>query len=362
MPGTGLMWLDERFADRLNFCLTFVRGSGEEAVFSAFGADPGQAVPRTRQETERMQDSVEHGYGPFVRVGRAGDWLFAWEEGSAEGARPEVLRRLSAGGAEAVAVRNALAAFAGFGYAADGEVITSLVTIVPFTREGSDPDRFLPLVQETGLTAPAEPGAGPERSWLWSVLTVAERAFGLSVDEAELERALPCARILPVLPLLPARRPPAGGGPWPVGDPAIDGLMAQADAGTLRSAAAGQVRGVLADSGLDEYPELVQAVDEALAGRVQGVADEEPARLVLRRVARQQYEAEQDGYSRRRHLPPGERSRRAVRYQASQALYRVLAWGPDPALGAIIQFRRRHADPGWREQFRRALAGSPGPS
>jgi hypothetical protein len=363
MTGDGLMWLDEYFGEQLNFCLTFVRDADERAALAAFGADPDEAVLRTRQETAQLQDSWEQGYGPFVRVGRAGQWLFAWEEGSWEGRRPEVLRRVSAGEAEAVTVFNALGSFAGFGYAARGEVITSLVTIVPYTREGSDPDRFLPIIRDAGLVLPPQPGAEPPASWLWSVLTIAERAFGLSLGEADLDGPLLCARMLPVLPVLPARsRPPGTGGPWRIGDPVIDLLMAHADEQVLRSAVAGQVLGVLADSGLDGYAELARAVEEALAGAGGPVADESQAGLVLRRIGREQYEAEQDSYSRRRRLPPGERRLRTTRHEAAKAIHAVLTWGPEPGLAAVVHFRRRRGSPVWREQFLRGLAGTQVPA
>lgn len=153
---TGLMWLGQGWVERSSFCVTFVRGMTQDEVLAGFGATPGEAVGRTLAEAEAGEFSLDEQYGPFMRVGRCGEWLFAWEEISSEGTRPEVLRRISCGG-EAVAIRHALDAFAEFAYAAGGVVVTQLVTIPPYTQQGSDPDRFLPLLQHVGL---AEPVAG----------------------------------------------------------------------------------------------------------------------------------------------------------------------------------------------------------
>lgn len=352
MADRGLLWLDS-FAERVNFCLTFVRGADERAIFAAFGADPNEAVRMTREEANRAAGSIVQGYGPFVRMGVSGEWLFAWEDGSWEGGRPEVLRRASAGG-EAVCVLNTVGAFAGFGYAAEGEVITSLVTIVPYTREGSDPERFLPLIEEVGLVFPPVQPI-PSLSPLPAVLTIAERAFGLSVERSDLERPLPCARMLPVLPAL---QRPSGDGVAPIGDPVIDLLMAHADQQMVRSAVAAQVRGLLSESGLDEYSELAHAVEAAVAGGGWTLADEDPAGLVLRLVKREMYEVEQDRYRGRRRLAQNERQRRSRREQAAQALQAVLTWGPEPALPAVIHCRRRVGDPAWRERLLTDLASS----
>src|ERR1017187_1106986 len=110
----------------------------------------------TREEANRAAGSIVQGYGPFVRMGVSGEWLFAWEDGSWEGGRPEVLRRASAGG-EAVCVLNTVEAYAAFGSAPEGEAITSLVTIVPSPREGSFPERFLPLIEKVALVLPPVP-------------------------------------------------------------------------------------------------------------------------------------------------------------------------------------------------------------
>jgi hypothetical protein len=357
MAGQGLLWLAQRFGSQRNFCATFFRGLDERAMFAAFGADPGKAIPQTRQEAEDAEASWDQGYGPFMRVGRCGRWLFAWEQMSWEGMRPEVLRRVSAGG-DAVAVRNSLSGIAGFAYAERGDVVTSLVTIRPYTRDGSDPDRFLSLLRRVGLAEAAQPG-GPVMSALQAVLTVAEEAFGLSLEETELERVLPSARVLPVLEDLskrPRPRTEVGQQVPRIGDPVVDLLLAHTDERSLRAAVAGQVRGVLADSGLDEFGELTEVVESALAGLGRPISDDDPAGLVLRQIGREKYEAEVDGFSPQPHLTATEQRRRMRRDNAAWVIHAVLAWGPEPALAAAVNYRGRWGSEGWREQFLADLA------
>jgi Family of unknown function (DUF6461) len=359
VPSGGLLWLDDRFAEQINFCLTFVGGSDEAGLFRAFGADPGEAVPRTRAEAEAADDDPALGYGPSVRVGRVGEWLFAWEESSWQGHRAEVLRRASAGG-EAVAVANTLGAFAGFGYAAAGEVVTSMVTIPPYTRAGSDPDRFLPLVAEVGREwRDGVPAAAARPTDLQAVLTIAERAFGLAIGEEEVEQALPCARILPVLPDLPQPRPGPPGKPPQIWEPVINVLLAHADAGTVIAAVKAQARGVLADAGIDLGGALARAIDTAGADGPLPLADESPAGVELRLLMRESYVVDQEEVRRpqRRYFAPGEHRRMRDREHAANALHRLLAWGLLPGFPPVVIYRKESGGPGWREQLLRDLSG-----
>ena len=62
-------------------------------------------MPRTLDETVTAESTFDDGHDPFVRIGRCDGWVFAWENASGEGVRPEVLRRLSRG-TEVVVVRH----------------------------------------------------------------------------------------------------------------------------------------------------------------------------------------------------------------------------------------------------------------
>lgn len=358
MTNPGLTWLDGGSVGSPGFCLTFVRGLDEAAVLAALGAELGEPAFRTRREASQANADPAHGYGPFALAGRSGDWVFAWEEASSEGQRPEVLRRLSAEG-EAVTVSSTGVAHSGFGYALGGEVVTSLVTIVPFTREGSDPDRFLPLIRQAGLVHPRPDGLARAGSDLHAVLTIAEQAFGLSIGQAELDRLLLSARLLPVLPDLPPR---PDGVLVAIGDPVPDLLLAYADNRTRMNVAAAQARGVLADSNLDRFGDLASAVQESLDGHQGLLADETPAGIALRRIRRDAWQAQVDGYHRRPQMTAEQRRVQAVRGHAADCLHRVLGWGPVKALPAVVYYRRRWGDRVWREQLLRDLSGVRAPA
>jgi hypothetical protein len=353
MAVAGLAWLGQGPVLRTSFCATFVRGMSQGEVLAGFGADPGEAEIRTFEEVLTAESSWQEGYGPFVRVGRSGDWLFAWEEASHEGTRPEVLRRVSRGG-EAVVVRHALDAFAEFGYAAGGVVVSHLVTIVPYRRSGSDPDRFLALLRQAGLDfdTAAQHDAGDEQPVLGdleAVLTVAERAFGLSLSPREVEGAWPSARILPRLEELPE---PEQEWQFSIGDPVIDLLVQRASAQTVTSLVADQSRLLLEETGLAEYAELAQAVRSAVRGERREVTDEEPLGIVFRHLGRERYEAEQNALtgSASGPFPPQDQRARLVRAAAVRALRTVLAEGGRRALGEILVHRRQWAGREWREQ------------
>jgi len=358
MTAVGLTWLSEGPAQRSSFCVTFVEGADEQAVFEAFGAQAGERQARTAAQVRAAEDSFDDGYGPFVRVTRCGRWSVAWEETSSEGTRPEVLRRLSSGG-RVVSVRHALDAFAQLAYAESGVVVSSVTTLPPYHREGSGPDRFLPVLQEAGLVADGAARdafnmAGPEQGGdLRAVLGAAQHSFGLSLDPAQLEAAWPCARILPRL----AEPVPAIGGEGQrriaVGDPVIDLLLSYASAEEVGRCLARQVRLLLADTGLASRAVLVRAVESALAGRLAVVDDDGPVGMELRRLVHDRYVADRyvlvgaaTGW-----VPPEEQRRRAARAEAVAPVRAVIESGSVEALAQVLAHRRTWAAPGWRDEL-----------
>jgi hypothetical protein len=183
----NLEWLADSALARAQagFCLTLARGVTEDEMFAAFGADPGQARPR---RWEDLQD-VMH-----VQVGRSGDWVFALELNSVNGARPRVLRQASAGG-DALTVRGTgTGVHHKFAYATGGDLIAAVDTLTLGNWEGSDPGRLRRLAEESGLTLPRPPDA-PDR--LRAVLAMAERTCGARLAPADLDRALPSAELPP---------------------------------------------------------------------------------------------------------------------------------------------------------------------
>lgn len=281
METSGLRWLATY---EWPLCLVFVRGVSEDRVFRALGADPADAVVCTPMEVAQVVR------GPVVQVGRAGEWVVVVEEMEPpQGIRPEVLRRVSAGG-EAVALHNDMGkGNHEFGYAADGEIIAALTTSVPLYWSGSDPARFEPLARELGLTEDAEVRDDVDE---WeAVVSLAECAFGLRLPQADLGQPMRSAQVLPPLEDLPLG--PAADEAFLIGnDPVLDLLLNRADPPTLAAVAAVRIRRLMTEVGLDSYAELAAAAEAAIAGKAGHPADEDAAGTILRRIARDQDEAE----------------------------------------------------------------------
>jgi Family of unknown function (DUF6461) len=301
MDGPGLGWLADRSWPG---GLVFTRGVSEDQVLRAFGADPDEAVLREPGEPvpapEGMTDAA-----PVIRVGQVGDWVIVIEEDDPpQGIRAEVLRRVSAGGGEAVALHQDIGkSNHQFGYAADGDVISALVTSVPVSWSGSDPDRFGSLARELGLTGNADESDDLDE---WeAVLVVAEVVLGLRLSPSDLERPMRSARALPPLDDRPAALPPGQEFRHSGNDPVLDLLLNRAGRAALTMIAAVRIRRLMAETGLGSCPELVTAVADAVAGQGRPPADEDPAGKALRRLAREKEEAERYlAMLRNGHRPP----------------------------------------------------------
>lgn len=210
----GLMWLaGPRYAGRWPFCLTFVSGAGEDQVLAAFGADPG--APGSRATARSALAAAEPAGLPRVLVRPAGGWLAALEQNTPPyGIRPDVLRAASVHG-EAVAIYQDIGKLNHeFAHAADGQIVSAVSTTVPPRWSGRDPGRLRPLAEELGLGD----GADSDLTSLEVLLALAEGVFGLSLDEADLDRPWRVAEIRPQ-PGDPAASPAAGSAARPLAHP-----------------------------------------------------------------------------------------------------------------------------------------------
>ena len=235
----GLMWLaGPRYAGRWPFCLTFVSGAGEDQVLAAFGADPG--APGSRATARSALAAAEPAGLPRVLLRPAGGWLAALEQNTPPyGIRPDVLRAASVHG-EAVAIYQDIGKLNHeFAHAAGGQIVSAVSTTVPPRWSGGDPGRLRPLAEELGLGA----GADSDLTSLEVLLALAEGVFGLSLDEADLDRLWRVAEIRPQ-PGDPAASLAAGSAARPLaGPPGTAGAeTGLADAGP----AAAHVRRLLA--------------------------------------------------------------------------------------------------------------------
>jgi hypothetical protein len=183
--------------------MTFVRGTDERAVLAGLGVDPDDAV---------LPADAEFSSTPGITIVRSGDWLVALETAAwPRGIRPDMLRRLSAG-TEVVVIFEDIAKFNHeFAHAVDGEVITAVTTTVPPSWGGTQPGRLRPLAEELGMGhEDGSPGSDYyDLGDLEILLLIAEVAFGLSLDEADLNSALLKVPDQPADPSFRAGRPPA---------------------------------------------------------------------------------------------------------------------------------------------------------
>lgn len=119
-------------------CLTFVRASDPGRVAAAFGAVEDYAG--TLDFDEFCEEAFAHqDRYPVIGVRRFGGWALVVEDNGHQGARPEVLRRVSAR-SDAVSVCWDAQGYTRFSYARHGEVHTAFEAIMPDYREGARPD------------------------------------------------------------------------------------------------------------------------------------------------------------------------------------------------------------------------------
>jgi hypothetical protein len=134
----------------LGFRLSFAEGRGPDAVLAAFGVDPADAEPLTREAT-----AEELGIDPgLYRAGETAGWGFVVEEFG--GDHDEQLEALSLGG-RAVSVCKLESGLSVFEYHEDGERICWFEPLASDRRRGPDPDRFVDAMRRVGL----DPDRGP---------------------------------------------------------------------------------------------------------------------------------------------------------------------------------------------------------
>jgi hypothetical protein len=187
-------WFAEDF-DPYVFAL-FACGVAPERVIAAFGSPPADARLLT------ADDASEDPGWPNVRAGRAGEWAFALDSGCAgpdESSR--IARELSIG--TEVVTYEINPALNYFHYYADGAEVTSFEPLLSHVRNGTEPDRFLPLMREVGLRLDDD-DSEDFRDPTIALLEMLTRAFGLRLSREEA-----------VGPLLTIRPPLSGPGMEP---------------------------------------------------------------------------------------------------------------------------------------------------
>lgn len=346
MSGDGLGWVAAAYPE--GFCLTFARGLNDTTCLTRLGADLSPAVGRTRDEAARLDATLEGGYGPIARAGQAGGWAYTIEAVSYEGTRAEVARKVSAGTCS-VCVFCDIEGHAGLVYAEDGVVLARLEDhlLDAAGRTGSEPGWLLSALAQVdadGIEEELGP-AGPP-------LELAQAVFCLGLDEAVVEeQELLSGRVIALLDELSAGQPA-------IGDYGadVDAAVAAADETSLRSALAHQARRMAAESGVDRYPEVAEALRECAGGGEVGVDDQSPLGRLVRVLKWEKRVADcarLDPDVRARPVA-AESDERRHRYEAARALRVARSLPPLHGLGAVVDVRARWGSSSWLDEL---LAG-----
>jgi Family of unknown function (DUF6461) len=240
----GLTWLgQEPGSQSFPGCMTFVHSTDERAVLAGFGVDPDAAIPPTAPEFSSTLG---------ITLVRSGDWLVALEiPVNPRGIRPEVLQRLSVGAEVVVIFEDIAKGNHEFAHAANGEIVTAVTTSVPPQWRGTQPDLLRPLAEELGLTNYSRDTSGrdPDLLDIQILLVIGETTFGLSLDEADLNRPL---LKVPDQPVVTAPRPSASAAPVVVRSerirPHVQELL---DSGVTVDAIAAQIGHQLSTNGIN---------------------------------------------------------------------------------------------------------------
>jgi hypothetical protein len=266
----GLFWLLQGARPRglPAGCLTFVRGTDEWLVLAGLGVDPDDAM---------RPGSPEFSSAQGITIVRSGEWLVALEAAPwPRGIRADVLRRLSAGAEVVVVFEDIAKGNHKFAHAAGGEVVTEVTTAVPPNWGGTQPDRLRPLAEELGMQREDGSRSDSDSDYdlgdLEILLLIAETAFGLSLDEADLNSPLLKA---PDEPADPTPRRPASAAPVAVRAerirPHVERLLAS---GVTADAIATQTGNRLSPMAIDALLRganmtiLVKTAEQVLAMRV----------------------------------------------------------------------------------------------
>lgn len=269
--------------------LLFAEGLTPDELLRRLGALPATLRPRTRERAREAGASPWAARRPLVRAGAAGGWAYAAQEaGAAQFVRPEVLRRVSAG-TRAVAltkrgpeVRVTLTE--------DGIACPDASRSVMSPREGS--------VQLPEGMPPRYVGADP---WPGSTTAYTRLLTGLADDHGivhdpddDADTELTSALLLPVLDDFPEYelRPVTV-----VRNFDLAALVERTEPRRLRTAVAAQLTRLAAETRIDTYPEVADALARIRRGEDVRVLPDDPLDLRMRTLAAETWAA-------RRMVPP----------------------------------------------------------
>ncbi|CAM5699542.1 hypothetical protein STAFG_3442 [Streptomyces afghaniensis 772] len=237
--------------------VAFAAGLTPAEMLRRLGAIPATVRPRDRRQAQRAAQSAWAAHRPLVRAGEAGGWAYATlEGGAAQFARPEVLRALSAGTRVAVLTRHGpevVLAFAENGVPCPREDTRRVMSPREGTAAGGPEARRLGVDLWPGSTAAYT-----------RFLAVLRRDFGIAYDPDEEGPAeLTSALLLPLLDDLPTED---CGIPAQVRHLDLAELVERTPPQRLRAAFVSQLSRLAAETHLDTYPEVAEALDRIHRG------------------------------------------------------------------------------------------------
>lgn len=309
------------------FCLTLATKAAAPALFEAFGGQWQQASVLTPRAVDALREGLpERVAAPIVRVADVDGGSLAFEDGSAQGTRLEVLRRASLGGS-AVAVSLAPTDVPRLRWAEDGRVIAEVVLNAPDRVTGLAAQRLRALLGDARWSA--RTAGYDHRAVLGVGIELAAELAGLPVTARLLAQPMRGGLVLPVLD-----------DPATADDPAevasLMPLLRAADEQTVTRARFRQIDRVIEDWDLDAFPAVRQFAQAVRSEGPDAVGDAAPLGLLLRTLSSplHWHTVRQPGRDE-----PVEDPHQLVR--ALSALRAAMLTPPAPALTTLLRARAR---------------------
>ncbi|MDT0308738.1 hypothetical protein RM780_17475 [Streptomyces sp. DSM 44917] len=329
--------------------LLFVRDVDAVDLLARVGLLRDTLRPRSARQARHAAAAAWAAALPLLRAGRVGRWAFAIDEGGpAQGTRPEVLRRVSAGTLAVSLCRQGtqvrLEVYRDGSPEGEAQEVRSPRTDQHLLADGT-------LVQRAG----GDPSPGATAAYDRLLASLRDRLDLEFHPARHASGELPSGLVLPVLDDIPpwAFRP----GVRLSRDPALGGVLRQAAPPELRCALVAQTRRLAAETGLVTFPEIPPALGALGRGEAVPLSDDHPLGLRIRTLhAEARACAEVPG--RRPGAPAPlvgreERTAWARRAQAGEALRRALTLDPPAALDTVLSARPSAE---WRAELTQDLA------
>ncbi|MEV0634988.1 hypothetical protein AB0I77_08490 [Streptomyces sp. NPDC050619] len=325
--------------------LLFAENLTPAELLRRLGALPDTVRPRTRERAEQAADSPWAAYRPLVRAGSVGGWAYATQEGgTAQFSRPEVLRAVSAD-TRAVALTKR-GPEVRLTITEDGVPDPEAARHVMSPREGNI---RMPGSARLARRLGVDPWPGSSAAYT-RLLAELEQGYGIAHrpdDDADTE--LTSALLLPVLDDIDPEEPRYV---TQVRDFDLAALVERTPPARLRTAIAAQLARLAAESYIDVYDEVADALARIGRGERVDLALDGPLDLRIRTLAAEAWAARQPVHPAWRGdggpVTPDDSSAWVLRESAARAL-REFVLLPVPAAAETILHQRMSVH--WRTEL-----------